>query len=251
MALLAIIATRYVAGMFTRGKHAVVTGEAAADDLCMINQRDRIPTCRAMAVLADVGGLYVGRMFSGGVDAVMATEAAARYVGMVECGRLPRAGLVTVVAPVAGNDVVERLARRDNIVMAVAATAGYGSMIHERDRAPRTGRMAVAADLRALDVMRILARRLDCADRRMAADAVRACAFEPSPRVTAFARDVDMGAVEIEASTEMIERLLAERRCRSGKREAERNHQGMYACESLRGGSHHRILLTSLNDSGE
>jgi hypothetical protein len=44
----------------------------------------------------------------------------------------------------------------------------------------------------------------------MAANAVSARPLELSARMTPFTRDIDMGAVEIETSAEVIERLLAE-----------------------------------------
>ena len=195
-----------------------MTGEAAADDLRVINPCDGSPTDSAVAVLADICGLYMGRVFTGGVHAIVTTEATARDVRVVEYGRLPRTGLVTVVAAVAGNNVARWFAARDHVVVARAATAGDSSVIHESDRAP-------GADLRALHVLCPLSRCLHGTDRGMAADAVRARALESAARMTAFAGDVDMGAVEIEARAEMIERLLAERLTRPAQGKAENNQQ--------------------------
>ena len=210
MTFLAIVAACNVGWILARRCAAVMTRKAASKHLAVINQGSGSPPCRTVTVLADVRGLHVGGVLAGGVDAVVTTETAACDVGVIKYRGLPRACLVTVVALVAGDDVVRRLSDRNNIVMTREAASGHGSVIHECDRAPRTCRVAIAADFRTLDVIRVFACCLHRAYRGMAANAVSARALELSARMTPFTRDIDMGAVEIETSAEVIERLLAE-----------------------------------------
>ena len=89
-----------------------------------------------MTVLAGIRRIHMRQVLAGRVDPVVATEATARDIAMVEDSRNPGTGLVTVVAPITGDDMVGRLARRLDTVVAGNATAGYGSMIHVSDWAP-------------------------------------------------------------------------------------------------------------------
>ena len=205
MTFLAIVAACNVGWILARRCAAVMTRKAASKHLAVINQvgtSDLSGDDVATVKLAFIR--YLLQL------AVVAIETAASDVGVIKYRGLPRACLVTVVALVAGDDVVRRLSDRNNIVMTREAASGHGSVIHECDRAPRTCRVAIAADFRTLDVIRVFACCLHRAYRGMAANAVSARALELSARMTPFTRDIDMGAVEIETGAEMIERLLAE-----------------------------------------
>ena len=75
-----------------------------------------------MAILANIVGLEVRQGFSGGIDSVVAVGAAASDIRVVENRRHPQRACVAVIALVAGNDVVCRLARGANaIVTGIAA----------------------------------------------------------------------------------------------------------------------------------
>ena len=52
---------------------------------------------------------------------------------------------MTIIAPVAGGDMIDRLSGCLNTVVAACAAAGYGGVIHESDGAPACGDMTIRA----------------------------------------------------------------------------------------------------------
>ena len=219
----------------------------------MIDERRWIPGSRTVAVLTNIAGLQVRTVLTGCIDAVMATKAASRDIRMVEyCGQ-PGAGLVTIVTLVTGNDVTGGLAGGNEVVMTRITAARHRRMIHECHRAPCVRRVTVTADLRALHMLRAFSGCLDGPDCRMTANAVGTRAFELAARMTAFAGDVDVRTVKVEARTEMIEGRLRihgrgndyqDDQTQEAQRRTERRQQSQNT-------SLHRIFLTSRNDSGE
>ena len=75
-----------------------------------------------MAILADIGGVDMCQVLAGGLDTIVAIGAAAYDIRMVEYRRYPQRVRVAVIALVAGNDVVWRLARGPDTVVAGIAT---------------------------------------------------------------------------------------------------------------------------------
>lgn len=89
-----------------------------------------------MAILADVRRIDMPVVLPGSVQTVVAGEAAARDVGMVKDSRNPQRTVVAVVAIVAADDMSGRLALSRGAVVAGAATARYGHMVHVINRTP-------------------------------------------------------------------------------------------------------------------
>ena len=83
------------------GGGAVVTTEAGADHVIVIDPDHRHPGGVAMAVLAHIVGRNVGRILAGGGGAVVAAGAVGRGAGVIEGRRYPGVGGVAQIAGVA------------------------------------------------------------------------------------------------------------------------------------------------------
>ena len=134
MAIVAIVTACDVRSVLACCRIAIVTGEAGAENLAVIYERNRVPGDGVMAVLADICSPDMSGMPARGVNTVVAAEAAAGDICMVEGRRCPCARLVAVIAPVTGDDVSRRLARCVDAVVTVVTAAGHGRMIHECQR---------------------------------------------------------------------------------------------------------------------
>ena len=113
-----------------------------------------------MAVLADIGGIDMRWMFARRIGAVMAADAVGGDVGVVEVGRDPRVGRMTVVAVVAAGNVGRVLACGRVAVMAGEAGANDLRVIDHVGRHKRHVVVAVLADIGGIDMRRVLARSL-------------------------------------------------------------------------------------------
>ena len=89
MAIIAGITTRDMRWMFARCDDAVMTAQASADYLGVINGEDRRKNVGVVAVLADIAGLNVCQVFADGIDIVMAVNTLANDIQMVKVGRQP------------------------------------------------------------------------------------------------------------------------------------------------------------------
>jgi len=194
--------------VFARRDGAVVAGEAGADDLRVVDRGYRREGGGVVAVFACVGGVGMVGSPTGRVDAVVAAETIPGDVAVVEYCRDPGPGLVAVVALIAGLDVPRRLPGSDEATVAVCAAARDGGMVHVSDGAPCGCRVAVGTNFGTGDVVDGLCRRLYGADRRVATDTGRIRALKLAARMAAIAAHVRVCTVELEARTEMIERLL-------------------------------------------
>ncbi len=95
-----------------------MTRRARSQNLRVIDPDDRCPGYRAVAILTYIGCLSVRRRFTGRIGAVVATETVARDADVIEIGRYPADGRVTVVAIVAAGNMCRVLASGDRTVVA-------------------------------------------------------------------------------------------------------------------------------------
>jgi len=161
-----------------------------------------------VAVLAEIRCLDVLCVLARCVETVMAAGTTAGDARMVEYDRYPRRSRVAVIALVARLRMPWRFAGGDDAVVAVAAAAFGGGVIHVGDRAPGCRGVTVGAYVRCRDMVDRLGRRLDSADRGVTTDAGRIGSLEGPAGVAALAADIGVRPVEYETRCVVIERFL-------------------------------------------
>ena len=102
---LAIVAAVDMGGVLAYSRSAVMTTEAGAHDIGMIDPDHRTPGGVAMAVLADIRGRDVASVLAGGRGAVVAARTVGRGAGVVEIGRYPAIGGMTGLTVIAAVDM--------------------------------------------------------------------------------------------------------------------------------------------------
>ena len=98
VAVIAVISTRNVCRVFAGCRDAVVARATGAQYLGVIYCDCRLESDGAMAILANVGRLNVQRTLASRRDPVVAAHAVVGDTGMIEYGRYPGRGIVTIVA---------------------------------------------------------------------------------------------------------------------------------------------------------
>ncbi len=96
---------------------SVVTRQARAINLRVINTRGRTPKRRSVAGFATIGGCNVGRVFAGSSRSVVAARAVGGDSGMGECGRFPGHRRVAGIAFARGGNVIDVLSGRERAVV--------------------------------------------------------------------------------------------------------------------------------------
>ena len=151
------VAAVYVRRVFAGCNEAVMTGATGAQNVRVIDGKDRRKHIRVMAILADIAGLDMRRSLAGGVGAVVAVDAVARNIYMVEVRRQPAKRRMTVVAGVAAGDVIQVFPGRRETVMAGAAGAHHLRMVDGVHRRKDTSVVAVFTDVGRRNVRQVLA----------------------------------------------------------------------------------------------
>ena len=98
-----------------------------------------------MAVLADTRRQDVCRRLTGRVGTVVARDAITTDVCVVEDRRHPRSRVVTVIALLAGGDMIRRLAGCLHSVVAGVAAPGHRGVVHKRNHRPGGRDVAIGA----------------------------------------------------------------------------------------------------------
>ena len=153
VAVVAVVAGADMRRVLAGCDDAVVAAAARADDLRVVDGERWYPARRAVAVLAKIRGLDVLGVLARRVEAVMAARTTGGDACMVEHDGYPCRSRVAVVALFAGLWMARRLAGGGDAVVAVAAAALGGRVIHVGDRAPCRRRMAVGANIRGRNVI--------------------------------------------------------------------------------------------------
>ena len=141
------VAAVYVRRVLAGRNEAVMTRAADAQNVRVIDGKDRRKHVGIVAVFADIAGLDMRRSLAGGFHAIVAVDAVARNIYMVEIRRQPAKRRMTVVAGVAAGDVVECFPGRRETVMAGAAVAHHLRMVDGVHRRKDISVVAVLADV--------------------------------------------------------------------------------------------------------
>ena len=115
--VLAVVAAANVCRVLAGCRRAVVTGEAASQDVQVIDKVCRRPHDVVMAVFTDIGSGDVRRTFADSIDVVVTIDAISGDVHVIEVRRGPRSCCMTVITDVATRDMRRVLACRDDAVM--------------------------------------------------------------------------------------------------------------------------------------
>lgn len=143
-----------------------------------------------------------------GINAVVAADTIPSDVDVIELRWNPGGRLVTVVALIAGRNVIRGLTGRGDAIVTGSAASRDCRMVHEGDRTPRGCCMTVRADVRRRDVIARFARCLNGAFLRVAADTHRNCVLELARCVAALAVYSGVRAIQLETGAEMVKGLL-------------------------------------------
>ncbi len=84
VAVVAVIAARNVCRVFAGGCHAIMTGPAGPDYLCVIHREHWCPHVGRMAIFTDITGLNVRCILTGGIGAVVAGDTIASDIQMIK-----------------------------------------------------------------------------------------------------------------------------------------------------------------------
>jgi len=161
MAVVAVVATRYMSTVFAGGRCAIVAGAASANYLRMVDRECRQPGIRRVTILADIRCLDVILALACRVDTVVAADAVARDIDMVEIRRQPACRRVAILAVVAAGNVGCILPGRDHAIVTGTAGADHLCVVNRIDRCPDIRIVAILANIRRLDVREIFAGRFD------------------------------------------------------------------------------------------
>jgi len=115
-------------------RYAVVTGRAGPQHLGVVNSENGREHIRRMAVLAYIGRLNVCRVLAGRVRTVVAAKTIARDVHVIEVGRQPAYGAVTIIAVVAAGYMIRCLAGGSNAIVTRPARAQNLGMVNRHHR---------------------------------------------------------------------------------------------------------------------
>ncbi len=103
--------------ILARRRRAVVTGRTGAENLIVIDRRDRFPYIGIVTILANVGRQHVQWTLAGGVGTVVTANTIVDDIHVIEIRRHPGDARVAVVAVVAARNMGRVLAGGDCAVM--------------------------------------------------------------------------------------------------------------------------------------
>jgi len=157
MAVLADIAGLEMRRILANGIGAVVTAEAIASDIDVV-EVCRDPAIGRVALVAGIPAAYMRRVLARGNRAIVAGRAGADYLVMLDPVRRRKDHVVmAVLANIGGLNVQRTLADRIGTVM-TAETIRHDICVLESRRNPAIGCMTVVTIVAATDVRRVLAR---------------------------------------------------------------------------------------------
>jgi len=147
VAIVAIIATRNMCRVFAGRYDAIMTGTTTANDLSVIDYYNGNKHRGAVAVFADVRRLDVRWVLADCLSAVVAVDTIGGYQAVIECGRQPSRGRMTVITGVTARDMCRLFADSNDTVMASSASANDLGVVHCHHGCENIGCMAVLADV--------------------------------------------------------------------------------------------------------
>ena len=168
MTIVAGVAALDVRRVLAGCDRVVMTGEAGADYLGVVDDIGRCPDHVVVAVLARVGRVDVVQALACRIGTVVAADAVAGDIDVVEVCRAPPRGRMAVVAVVAAREVRRVLATRQHAVMAGETGAEHLRMVDGGCRCVGNRVVAVLTNVGCVDVIGGLA---GCIDAVMAGEA--------------------------------------------------------------------------------
>ena len=161
VAVVAVIATRDMCGMFASSGRAIVAGTARSNNLSVIHGECRNPGIRRVAVLANIGGLNVRCVFTGRIGTIVAAKTVTRNIYVIKvCGE-PADGGMTVLAVVATTYVIRRFSGRCHTIVTRTTGTNHLCMVDGESRHPYVWSMTVLANIGRLYMVWMLAGRFD------------------------------------------------------------------------------------------
>jgi len=139
----------------------VVTAEACAEHVGVVDLSHRLECNNRMAVFADVVGRDVRVRLAERGDVVVAADAIAGHVRMIEASGFPCERRVARITFECRLDVTARLAGGPGTIVAAAAAAEHVRVVDDHDRFERDNRMTCLADVVREHVRRRFADRID------------------------------------------------------------------------------------------
>jgi len=152
MAVIAVIAASNMRRVLADGYRAVMAGRTGANDLGMVHCVNGRENNVVVAVFANIRRQNMCWAFADCIDTVVTAYAVARDVNVVEVGRYPAVGCMTVITGVATGDVRRVLACSDRSVVAGRAGANHLGMVYDNYRGKRDCCMTVLTNVACLDV---------------------------------------------------------------------------------------------------
>lgn len=145
---------------------------------------------------------------AGGAEPVVAIRAGAGYEVVAEVHRLPSQVRMAIGTFILYLNMVGRLPRCCDVVMAVAAESEYFMVIHSGHRLPILGVMARVATLTGVNMVDRLGSGVEAAVNAVAGDAFGRGTGELASGMTALAGNKVVTACELEAGLGVIERFF-------------------------------------------
>ena len=115
---------------------AVVTRATGAEYLRVVDSNCWFPDSLAVAVLAYIGGLNMCGTLTRGINTVVTVDAIADDIEVIEVGRQPGDGRMTVIAIIAACDMCQVFPDRCNAVVTGSARAQHLRVVDRIDRRP-------------------------------------------------------------------------------------------------------------------
>lgn len=136
MTIITGITTGNVIRCFSTGRRSVMATETGTNYIGMIDTGNRTPQRRIVAILAQIRCLDMRAVLAGRRRTIVAGKTTATHRTVIEHGRDPAAGTVTIIAGVATAYMVRRLATGRGPVMATETGTDHRNMVDANDRAP-------------------------------------------------------------------------------------------------------------------
>ncbi len=157
VAIVAIVAACDMRGVLAGRSDAVVTRGTTAEDLCVIDGHYRCPNRWAVAIFTNVRCLNMHGAFAGRIRTVMAIHAVAHNIHVIEVGRHPGSGGMTVITVISAGNMQRVLTSRGDAIMTGATAAQHLGVVDGNCWLPYRRAVAVLANIRCLNMRRAFA----------------------------------------------------------------------------------------------
>ncbi len=102
MAIIAIVTAGNMCGVFTSGRHTIMTGSAGTQNLRVVDRDRGHKGHGVVAVFANTGCLHMSQTLTDSTDSIVATHAVSHGAGVIENSRKPPNCRMTIVTLITG-----------------------------------------------------------------------------------------------------------------------------------------------------